>query len=218
MRKKLETIFKILPFVIIAILIVIILFSGNKMTVDSVLSLMPDNTIVACVILLGMYALKSLSVIFPIIVLQIAAGLFFPLWAALLINITGTALTYTIPYLIGRFSGADTAEKLIDKYPKIKVSVNIQKNSVWFPSFILRAVSCLPGDIVSMYLGSIKVSYIPYVTASVIGTLPGLIPATVAGMSIMDPKSTAFIVSVIVTILTSVASILIYYLGHKKNS
>lgn len=218
MRKKLETIFKILPFVLIAIIIVIMLLSGNKMTVDSVLSIMPDNTIVACVILLGMYALKSLSVIFPIIVLQIAAGLFFPLWAALLINITGTALTYTIPYLIGRFSGAATAEKLIDKYPKIKVSVNIQKNSVWFPSFILRAVSCLPGDIVSMYLGSIKVSYIPYVTASVIGTLPGLIPATVAGMSIMDPKSTAFIVSVIVTILTSVASILIYYFSHKKNS
>ncbi len=216
MRKSIELILKILPFALIAAFVIFILVLGKEMTVEGVLSYMPDNLILAALLLLGMYVLKSLSVVFPILVLQVAAGLFFPLGVAMTLNIVGTALTYTVPYLIGRFSGAEAVSRLLEKYPKINVSANGQKNSVWFPSFILRAVSCLPGDIVSMYLGSVKTPYFPYVTASVIGTLPGLIPATIAGMSMMNPKSTAFIVSVIATVLTSAGSIIIYYLSQKR--
>ena len=96
----------------------------------------------------------------------------------------------------------------------------VQRSNTWFPSFLLRAVSCLPGDIISMCLGSIRVPYIPYVVASILGTFPGLIPATIAGVSIMDPTSLVFIISVAVTVLSSVGSIIIYWVlnRHKKKS
>ncbi|MGN1093277.1 MAG: hypothetical protein ACI4RS_06475, partial [Monoglobaceae bacterium] len=87
-----------------------------------------------------------------------------------------------------------------------------------FISFFLRAISCLPADIVSLYLGSIKIKYVPYALWGLIGTLPGLIPATVAGASITDPTSTAFIVSIMLTALSSVGSIVIYHLYKKRKA
>ena len=217
MRKTIGIFFKILPFIIITILIISMLSSGKEPSVEGVLSYMPDNPFVSALLLMLMYALKSLSVIFPIIILQIAAGMIFPVWLALILNTLGTAVTYTIPYLIGRFSGTDATNRIIKKYPKAREIVDMQRNSTWFPSFFLRAISCLPGDIVSMCLGSVGVSYLPYVLASVIGTLPGLIPATIAGMSIMDPKSTVFIVSVVVTVASSAASIIAHWILKRKN-
>ncbi len=213
-----KLILKILPFAVIATIIIAMFLSGEEPTVDNLLLHLPDSAWLASLLLLVMYAVKSMSIIFPILVLQVVAGIVLPFWIALIINIIGTALTYTIPYIIGRFSGSSATEHLMKKYPKIRESINFQRDSNWFVSFILRAVSCLPADIVSMYLGSINIPYIPYVIASVIGTLPGLVPATLVGINFMNPKSTAFIVSVLVTIASSIASIILYYFIRKKHT
>ncbi|MEE1049067.1 MAG: VTT domain-containing protein [Clostridia bacterium] len=216
MRKFGEFVLKILPFAVMAVLIVAVLSSEEEISVDTIMALMPDNQVLSALLILVMYALKSISVVFPIIVIQIAAGMIFPFWIALILNIAGTAIACAIPYGIGRLSGSAGAEKLMQKYPKIRDADAFQRNSEWFISFILRAVSCLPGDIVSMYLGSIGFKFIPYLTASVVGTLPGLVPATLVGINVTNPRSVAFIVSVAVTVVTSVGSVLIYYIIKKK--
>ena len=216
MRKTVSFILKIIPFAIMTALIVAVIASDREFSVEGVLSIMPDNLFLSALLILVMYAIKSISVVFPIIVIQIAAGMMFPFYIALPLNIAGTALVCAIPYGIGRLSGTEGAEKLMQKYPKIKESVEFQRNSEWFISFILRAVSCLPGDIVSMYLGSIGFKFIPYLTASVTGILPGLIPATLVGINVTNPKSVAFIVSVAVTVVSAAASVIIYYFMKKK--
>lgn len=216
MKKTIGITIKILPFVIMGILIAAIIFSDEDLSVDAILSRMPDNLFLSALFLLAMYALKSLSVIFPVMVLQVAAGLIFPIWTALFLNILGTTIAYTIPYLTGRLSGSAATERLLRKYPKAREIVDMQRNNSWFPSFILRAVSCLPADIISMCLGSIKTPYAPYIIASVVGTLPGLIPATTAGMSILEPTSPIFIMSVVLTVLVSILSILLYAVIRRK--
>lgn len=217
MRKFLKNSLKFFPFLITGILILLIALTGQGKSIDDIISYLPDNIMLAALIILVMYSIKGMSVIFPIVVLQIAAGLFFPIWIALILNIIGTALTYTFPYISGRIAGADMAEKLIRKYPKMREIIDFQRNSDWFVSFILRAVSCLPGDIVSMYLGSIRIPYVPYIIASVIGTLPGLIPATFVGENFLNPKSPEFIVSVLITIVASLISIILYYVIRKRS-
>jgi len=220
MRKTLNVVLKILPFGVVGIFLFLALSSGKEPSVEAVLDYLPDNLFFSALLLLLMYALKSLSVVFPLIVLQIAAGMIFPPVTAIILNTIGTGIAYTVPYIIGRFSGSDAAERIMKKYPKAKDIIMVQRTNTWFPSFLLRAVSCLPGDIISMCLGSIRVPYIPYVVASILGTFPGLIPATIAGVSIMDPTSLVFIISVAVTVLSSVGSVIIYLFlnKHKKNS
>ncbi len=216
MRKVFKIVLKILPFIITGVMFIAVLTSGKDLTVETVLSYMPDNLYVATLFILVMYILKSLSVIFPIIVLQVATGIIFPIWSALIINTVGTALAYTIPYLTGRFSGRAAIEKILLKYPKVQEIIDMQRKNSWFPSFILRAVSCLPADIISLCLGSLKAPYIPYIIASVVGTLPGLVPATIAGTKILDPTSPVFITSAILAVVISALSILIYALITRK--
>ena len=218
MKGLTKTVLRILPFALIAALVASIVLSGKELTVATVLSYMPENLLLAAVVFMGLYALKSLSILFPILVLHVAGGIIFPRWQALFLNTIGTAVAYSIPYILGRISGAPAAERLMQKYPKVRDIVDSQRSSDWFPSFFLRAVSCLPADVISMYLGSIRVPYIPYVIASVLGTMPGLIPATIAGTSLANPKSPAFIISVTATIVSSLGSVLVYKLLKSKNN
>ena len=55
--------------------------------------------------------IKTFLKFLPIAVLQIAAGHLFQTPAALLINFLGRAVTLTIPYWAGRFSGSDRCNK-----------------------------------------------------------------------------------------------------------
>lgn len=216
MKKFVGLLLKVLPFIATILFVLFIVSTKKEFTVDFVLSYIPQNLTLAALIFMVMYALKSLSVLFPILVLQVAGGVIFSPVTALILNCIGTAISYTIPYLIGRMSGREFADQLVTKHRKISYFINLNRGSDSFTSFILRSIGCLPADIVSMYLGSIGTKFIPYVLWSVIGTLPGLIPATFMGAEITNPKSMAFIVTLVATILSSVISIVIFVIIKKK--
>ncbi len=218
MKKSISLIFKIILAALILGLIILVIVYRDKLSVDFIMSYLPNNLLQAAIILILMYALKSLSVFFPILILQIAGGLIFPPVLAFIINCFGTAVAYTIPYIIGRVSGKDLTDKIVNKYKKAGDLIAYQKGSKAFTSFILRAVSCLPADIVSLYLGSIDVPYLPYIFWGVVGTLPGLIPATFMGIEMTNPKSPAFIISVVATVLSAVLSTLIYVILQKRKN
>lgn len=55
------------------------LASGNDITVQTVLSYTPESPFAAAIVILLLYALKSVSFVFPIALLQIAAGHLFPI-------------------------------------------------------------------------------------------------------------------------------------------
>ena len=119
MRKRvaeiLMTIAKILPFVVMLALVALYLPNKDAVSVDSILRYTPDNLWLAALAVLAAYAVKSLSVFFPLLVLYAAAGLLFPLPAALLVNLSGLLVCVTVPYGIGRFAGKDLVDSLQKK-------------------------------------------------------------------------------------------------------
>jgi len=208
---------KIILIISYTALIISVLVFARDLSVQQLLTYTPHNKLMAAVFLLGMFALKSISVFFPIVVLQIASGFLFPPLPALLVNIIGTSIAYSIPYFIGRFSGAEAAKRKITQNPNIAQIFEKQHKHEFFISFFLRVVSCLPSDLISMYLGALKFNFSTYLTASILGTLPGLIPATFMGDSITKPLSPQFMISLLITIISSLLSLLIYYFYNKKN-
>ena len=60
--------------------------------------------------LLLLYAVKSLTIFIPIIIMHIAGGFIFSTLLALIVNITGTAISLTSPYIVGRISGSDLVD------------------------------------------------------------------------------------------------------------
>ena len=205
-----------LKFLPLIICILLILFFFNKeITVQQILDYTPTNPILAALFILLFYALKSISFVFPILILQIATGHLFNMPIALLINFIGRAVTITIPYWIGRFSGSDIIYSLTQKYPQLNEITVEQKKSPCFLSFLLRTFCFLPGDAVSMYLGAIKIPFLYYFEGSIAGTTLGVILSTIFGASIRRPSSVAFWLSASLMTLMAIVSFIVY-LKRKK--
>ncbi len=205
-----------LALILYALLIFIVFINTRDFSIDKLLTYTPQSPLLAAFFMFGLYAIKSISVVFPIILLQIASGFLFPAPIALLINFIGAIIDFTLPYFLGKFTGAEAAEKKFSKHPALTRLFEKQHQHEFFLTFFLRVISCLPCDLVSMYLGALKFKFDRYLVASMLGTLPGLIPATFMGQSITDPLSPQFITALSITIVCTVLSFVIYYIYKKK--
>ena len=208
--------FKILTIILYALLLCLAIVCARKMTLDDLLFYAPKNIFMAILFMLAMYVIKSISVFFPIVLLQIASGFLFSWPIAIMVNLAGILIDAVIPYFIGKISGADAVEKKVSKNGKVqKVLTRLHRHEFFLP-FFLRIISCLPSDIIGMYFGANKFNFSKYLIATVLGVLPGAIPATFMGRSITEPLSPEFITAVSITVVTALISVIVFYIYNKK--
>lgn len=90
-----------------------------------------------------------------------------------------------------------------------------QSNSL-FLCFFLRVISCLPGDLVTMYFGATGTPFWQNLLGGVLGILPGMVLATLMGSSIQDPSSPIFWISALLAVTLSVLSAALYYVYQRR--
>ena len=156
--------------------------------------------------------------VFPIIVLNVLGGFLFDPITAMILNCVGVTIELAIPYGIGRISGSGVADRLCEKHPSVETLANQTAGSPFFSSFFLRLISCLPGDAVSLYFGAIRMPFGVYLWGSFLGTVPGVIPATLLGMSITDPTSPLFWLSLGTNAALSAVSFWVYWRWQKRKN
>lgn len=215
-KNKWLSIIKLFPFALCIILILCYIAYSEEISVQTIIAYTPENPFCAILIFFLMYALKSVSIVFPLIILETAVGHLFSIIPAIIINTIGIIICHTLAYWIGYFSGTATIEKLAEKYPVFESIIQKQNTNSFFICFFLRTLCCLPGDIVSMYLGASKTSFERYIFASTLGTLPSTILATLFGASITNPTSPMFWVSIILMTLFALCSWFAYSV-YKRN-
>lgn len=208
--KKIKRLIPIAAIIIMGIILTIaVKKSGQPLSVNTILRYTPQNTILAAGIILSFFALKSLTVVFPLSILYLASGILFRPWAAVLISTTGLAITITIPYWIGRYSGKQTVQEICRKYPKAEQIATYQETNAFFACFITRIVGFLPCDIVSLYFGACDTDYTVYLAAGVSGSLLSVITTTLLGAEISNPLSLPFITVLLCRIGVSAGAIVI---------
>lgn len=185
------------------------------MTAEMILNYTPEQPLLAVAVLLFLYALKSVTVIFPISALQVAVGHLFDPLPAFLLNLLGLVITLTLPYSIGKKKGASFIERKIQKYPRVQMIAENQKKSPLFLSFFLRVIGCLPGDLVSMYLGACRIPYPTFLLGGLLGSVLHLVAYTVLGDSISEPGSPQFWISLGITVVLSIGTWLIHKMWNK---
>lgn len=136
-----------------AAFIVLCVVFRDQITVDSVVSLTPTNTLAAVCIMLGCFALKSVSVFIYGGILYAASGMLFSLPVAFAVNVAGTVIMVSIPYLIGRRLGSGVVLKLTEKYPRLHVLQEVRNRNEMFLAFFTRIVVLLPSDLVGRIYG-----------------------------------------------------------------
>lgn len=201
---------KIAPPAIILGLAALCLIFRDSLNAQTILHYTPENLWLAALALLAFYAVKSLSVVFPLLALYVCAGLLFPVPLALAVNLMGLFVCVSLPYSLARCVGAGLVDKLQKRYPKIARLNELQQGSELFFAFFLRVVGVLPGDVVSMVLGATGMTYWKYVLGSLLGMLPGMVSATIAGASVSDPTSPVFLATAAFTVLLSAGSFLFW--------
>ena len=206
---------RILPLGCMGAAVAWMLLSGRSVTMDDILGYTPSQPLLAALFLWIAFAVKSLSLVFPVLLLFAVSGQLFPLPYALAVNTVGIAIALTVPYLIGRAAELSFTDKLVEKYPRLHEIRRIRERNGFFLSFISRAIGVLPCDVVSMYFGSTRLYYPAYIAGAVLGFMPDLICATILGQKIEDVRSPAFWITLAVNILACVGSY-VFYRWYKK--
>lgn len=196
---------------------VIVKKSSEPLSVNTILRYTPENAMLVAGIVLLLFALKSLTVVFPLSILYLASGIIFQPVIAVLISTVGLAITITIPYWIGKYSGKQIVQEICQKYLKAGMIAQYQRTNTFFACFITRIVGFLPGDIVSIYFGACDTAYLIYLAAGVSGSLLSIITTTLLGEKISTPFSVEFMIVLLCRILVSVGAVVInYQLNQKK--
>lgn len=206
---------RILPIVLIVAVVISYFLFGKDLSLDMVIDYVPRYPLAAAVIVVIGYGLKSLSVFFPLAVIYVAVGNMFPAPFALLINLIGLVVCFTLPYSIGSYFGQDFIKRLEKKYPKIQHIIEYEMENQTFFVFFIKKVGIIPGDISSMLLGALNIRYPNYLIGVLLASVPTMVATTFLGVTLDDPGSPGFILSVVSTILILLITFFLC-LRHRK--
>ncbi len=216
-----KSILKLIRNGIIAIfwlfLIILCFINKDKITVESILSFTPQNQIAAILIMFVLFAVKSVAFFIYGGILYAASGIMFPLPLAIFVNFIGTIIMTSIPFFIGKKAGTKTIDKIIEKYPRLRILRDIPNKNEMFVSFFVRIVGCLPADPLGIYLGAIGIRYSRYICGTLLGLTSAIVTFSIMGMSINDVTSPTFIISACIEIGLMILSISLYLIWRKKS-
>ncbi|MBQ3007420.1 MAG: nucleoside hydrolase [Clostridia bacterium] len=178
-----------------------------------------SGVVAAVASILGIYLLKSLVFVVPASLIYIAVGLAFPTHWAILINAVGILIEISATYLFGIIMGGPY---VVNKLKKIKYGDKILelhgKNKL-SAIFAIRFLPVFPIDIVSLFLGAVRMKFLPYVLLSLGGILPRVILFTILGDGLYDyvPMQKLAAIAAVLLPVALVIWVVRYAMKSKKN-
>lgn len=166
----------------------------------------------------GIYLLKSMVFVIPASLIYIAVGMAFPAHWAILINAVGIFIEVAVSYLFGRIMGGNYVvnklkkvkhgDKILELYGKNKLSA----------IFAIRFLPVFPIDLVSLFLGTVKMNFLRYFLVSIGGILPRVILFTILGDGLYDyvPMDKIALVAAILLPVALIIWIIKYAMKTKK--
>lgn len=174
---------------------------------------------IAIASILGIYLLKAIVFVVPASLVYIAVGLALPTFIAIPVNIAGILLEVCVTYLLGMMLGGNI---VTNKLKKVKYGDKIfalhEKNKL-SAIFAIRVLPVFPIDIVSLFLGAVKMKFVPYLLISLAGILPRVILFTILGDGLYDyiPMQQLMVIAAVLVPVALVVWIIRYALKSKKS-
>ena len=197
---------QIAALLIWAALIVFAVINRDKITVESILSYTPANLWAAAAMIMGFFALKTLSIVFYSGVLFTVSGMLFGMPAAIAVNIAGALVMLLEGYAVGRAGGSRLVDELSAKYPRFAEFTGLKNSRPFAFALLIRMLKFVNYDIGSMYMGASRVPLLPFLGGSLVALFPEMVLFALAGSGISDmnavPAVWAGAVYVIMTVMS----------------
>lgn len=184
------------------------------LTAEAISRASPKQLWLAAGFLLVLYGVKSISFCFPMSALTAAGGLLFPYPAALAVNLTGTAVAQTLPFLLGR-RNRQRAAALLARFPKVERLLAGERDREGLLVFLLRLAGASPGDLVSLALGAAGIPPARYLLPGLLGAAPRVAAATLLGAALWDPWSQQFWISVGINAAVTILSLTVWHFRRR---
>ena len=209
---------KVVGLCVWACLLVFALLHRNDISVEAILNYSPRSPVLTAAFIMGLFALKSVTVFFYSGLLYMADGLLFPLPIAILLNILGTVVMVLIPYCTAHSFGSEYAASLLKKHPKLKAVEALRRGNDLVFAVLLRSVNIVNFDIGSMYMGAVGLRLPLVLLGSALGKAADIVLFPIIGENLGDPHSSAFWLALSLDLLISVITIWISMQMKKRNT
>lgn len=125
------------------------------------------------------YTLRPL-IFFPASLLTLGIGaLCGPVWG-IIFAVIGSNLSASLAYIVGRFLGQDVVESE-SKNALQRYLQRMRQNS--FETIFIMRLIFLPYDLVNYAAGFLKINYVAFILATILGSIPGTISFVLFGAS-----------------------------------
>lgn len=133
------------------------------------------GTIYGPLVYIIFYAFRPL-IFFPATLLTFLSGLLFGVWGGFAYTMIGENMSASVAYLTGRFFGSH-----IPELRKSPITLDSEKT---FSSILFTRFAFFPFDIVNYLSGFLRLPWIPFALATLIGIIPGALVFIIAGASV----------------------------------
>lgn len=166
----------------------------------------------------GVYLLKAITFVVPASLVYIAVGMAFPPAAAILINLVGIAVEVCVSYLAGIILGGEYVTGKLEKNKYGAKIISLQGKGKLSAIFLIRLLPVFPIDLVSLFLGAVRMKFISYLLISLGGIMPRVILFTILGDGIYDyiPMKQLMIAAAVLIPAALIIWIIKYALKSKK--
>lgn len=145
-----------------------------------------SSVFMAILTIWGVYLLKSIVFVVPASLIYIAVGMAFPAHWAVLINAAGILVEICATYLFGVIMGGDYVIKKLEKTKHGDKILALHGKNKLSAIFAIRALPIFPIDLVSLFLGAVRMKFWHYLLISFGGIMPRVILFTILGDGIYD--------------------------------
>ena len=135
--------------------------------------------IVGPLIFLVVYLVRPFLLV-PITLLTVASGFLFGAVWGLLYALVASLVSTALAYLFGFYLAGDKSEDV----PGLGARWVERLRSRAFESVLLSRFLFLPGDLVNYAAGALRISFVGFMLATLIGGIPGLLVGVLAGASL----------------------------------
>lgn len=148
----------------------------------------------------------------PMGVLCVISGMVFPMHIAILINLVFTAFFFTVKYIEGKWIGGGWAMMILNirQVRFVKQWVLFKGSGNPYILLVSRLVPTIPFGMVSKLYGSMHYDFLKYLVLSLLGFAPRLFIYTKIGSVIYNPFSRELIILLIIIVLFTGITTLIF--------
>ncbi len=172
---------KVVALVVLAIVAIALFPRLRALDREGLLWLM-DHGPIAPVILMGAYAVVALIFVLPAFPLDFAAGAHFGFWEGVFWVQLAASLASAVGYWTGRLLLHGLIQKLAQRRPALRTIEKAVIEDGASIIFLTRLSPVLSFSILNVFYGAIRVPFVKYLAASVVGMLPGTALYVYAGV------------------------------------